>query len=333
MASSSGGIWTASKDIFQEHARYQRVIYKLLSHLWYRSEGSELLGRSLIAIAAQAYIVRDIGSVELASQAVLALPVYGHTRQIAQYYQAVCISLRGDFAQGRVLLDQIIEQDSKPQLRSRALLTKAGTYLESGQLEQAASYYDEARRLAIGSDPFPFVESLRGIAIIRSIHGDHERALTDLEFLYPVARLIATQEPRSYYELINSIAVELGEVGRIDEALKVSSIVTSSPIAPTYPECHETHAELESKRATKRRSVIIIHWEPEPVAQPRTAQCLKQNRTSFWLKLYRLCSRSTSYRAPPALYILPVFITPIPIDSICGPKKPRAPPASSFRAN
>jgi hypothetical protein len=49
-----------------------------------------------------------------------------------------------------------------------------------------------------------------------------------------------SSQPHVYYDYMNSFAVELCEVGRLEEAKNVSLIVLASPFAPAYPEWRET---------------------------------------------------------------------------------------------
>jgi hypothetical protein len=262
----------------------------------------------------------------------LGLPVSPRAKNIARYYKAFCIKRDGQFEAARERLDQLLEDELDPRLRSRALLTKAATYFDSGEVDQSLPFYVEASLVAYNCEVATLIESLRMVAVIKSAHGDHRNALADLESLLPIVFRISRHQPTPYCAVLNSLAVEFGEVGQVEQALQIVSTVAA--FSPLVPEIKETIAELEGKRATKNRSVIVIHRNSEVTAQPHTTQCLKQNRAiPFWLKLHRLCSRSASYRPPPALYVSHVFITPIPIDPIRGPKKPRAPPALSFRAN
>lgn len=62
------------------------------------------------------------------------------------------------------------------------------------------------------------------------------RAKKELEQLYPLARFAP---PNIYFDYINSLAVQFGEVGRLEEARNVSASVVAFPFAPHYPETIE----------------------------------------------------------------------------------------------
>jgi hypothetical protein len=97
-----------------------------------------------------------------------------------------------------------------------------------------------------------------GIAIYKSLEGFHQRALTDLENLYPLAHY---SQPVVFFDYLNSLAVELGEVGRKDEARNVSRIVLASPFAPAYPEWRQTAEDLRPAR----RSFVAFSSHPSNV--------------------------------------------------------------------
>jgi hypothetical protein len=81
-----------------------------------------------------------------------------------------------------------------------------------------------------------------GIAIYKSIEGFHKQSLSDLENLYSLARL---SSPVVYFDYLNSLAIELAEAARKDEARNVSRLVLASPFAYAYPEWQETAEELK----------------------------------------------------------------------------------------
>jgi hypothetical protein len=90
--------------------------------------------------------------------------------------------------------------------------------------------------------------ALRHLAVIRSVQGDHIGSLSDLERLHPVAQSIRSVFPSEYYEFLNSLAVELGELGRTEEANHAVDIALLSPFAPGYPHWQETKLELAAKQ-------------------------------------------------------------------------------------
>jgi hypothetical protein len=124
---------------------------------------------------------------------------------------------------------------------------------------RAAAYQDSY-------DPQTFLTSQRNIAVLKSIDGDHRGAFSDLEKLLPLARVVGRWQPYLFYEHLNSLAVELCEVARIEEARNVSRIVLASPFAHAYPEWRETSDEIELRGWRPSRSTVVV-TQIAPVTQ------------------------------------------------------------------
>jgi hypothetical protein len=105
----------------------------------------------------------------------------------------------------------------------------------------------------------PSLEALRGMAILKAREGFHGSSIKDLESCLPFARYA---DPLSYYDYLNSYAVELSEAGRKDEARNVSRIVLASPLAFAYPEWQETAQELKEPN---RAFISVPSIESDPV--------------------------------------------------------------------
>jgi hypothetical protein len=105
------------------------------------------------------------------------------------------------------------------------------------------------------------------IAIIRSTSGNHTDALAVLENVRPIALSIRSARPHIYLSYLNSLAVELGAVGRLEEAERASSIVLRSPLAAAYPEWHETKEELAMLRGLQASRSHIAFGQPLPIAE------------------------------------------------------------------
>jgi hypothetical protein len=126
---------------------------------------------------------------------------------------------------------------------------------------------------------------LRASAVVKAKEGYHKQALKDLETLLPLIRYADTV---GYYVYLNSYAVELAEVGRIEEAQNVCQIVLASPYVFAYPEYRETGAEIARRGYKSRSSVPIIQsfLEPEkiqnvlymPKPRPASDPPIKQRR-------------------------------------------------------
>lgn len=256
----------------------------------YTVEGFQVLGRQLAAIARHAYLSRQIDAVAQATQLMLALPISNRLKSFARYYQALCTWRQGDIDRARQLLEPVVEE-ATPQYRARALQLIGLTHQRRGELDAALPFYLSAGSIAASCDVLTLAESQKMIAVVRSIHGDHKQALAALENLFPLVRAIAKYYPATYYDFLNSLAVELGEVGRISEADAALTIALASRLAPAYPEWSETRQELEAKRASATPSVVAVNRTseviPTPQMQPQPCQKPKRAVVFCWLGIKR----------------------------------------------
>src|SRR5260370_41343396 len=94
--------------------------------------------------------------------------------------------------------------------------------------------------------------------VVRGMAGDHRGAVADLERMFPLARLASSRQPYAYYDYMNTLAVELGEIGRLEQARSASGISLESPFAPAYPEWFETFDEIRLKRRRGSRSIVSV---------------------------------------------------------------------------
>ncbi|HEX5731519.1 MAG TPA: tetratricopeptide repeat protein [Blastocatellia bacterium] len=269
ISSSINSDQTGQQASLKQPAYSQQLIRALLARHVYTIEGFQYLGRRLAAIARYALLSRQMDVVEQVSQIMLALPISDEFRNLGLYYRANSLSWQKDFNQARQLFESIVEK-AKPEYRARTLQCIGATYFDSGQPDAALPFYISAGKIAANCDLLTLAESQRMIAVVRSIHGDHKQALALLENLFPLVRAIGKYYPAAYYVFLNSFAVELGEVGHINEAKAVCSIVLASPFASAYPECAETRDELEAKRTSATPSVVAFNQVPEAKPAPKS---------------------------------------------------------------
>lgn len=290
---------------------YRQLIYASLAHSTRSIEGFELLGRQLTQIARHAFLARQIDAVEQATQLMLAFPISDQLEGIAKYYQSLCTKQRGDFDGARRLLESVVEEMT-PQYRARAFQIIGATYHESGNPDAALPFYLVAGKAGANCDLPTLAESQRMTAVVRGIHGDHKRALEDLDRLFPLIRVIGKSYPVLYYDFLNSLAVELGEVGRFAEAEAACAIAIASPFAAAYPEWSETRDEIAAKRKSASRSVVAIHRVPNV---GRTDEADRSHETDRTHKTDRateiehatnvaLARQAQSQRQPKRLYVL-----------------------------
>ena len=274
--SSRSGNSLALQDTSAQGSYYQRLACFLSYRCIYTIDNYESLGRQLADIAHHAYLIRQEDLVEQASQMMLALPISRELKRVAQYYQARRTMRKGNIDSARKLLEGVIAE-ATPRYRARALLTIGATYYERGEIDSTLPFYIAAGKAATDCDLLTLAESQQMIAVVRSLHGDHKQALDDLERLFPLIRYISKHYPTAYYNFLNSFAIELSEVGRIDEARRVCQITLASPFSAAYPNWLETRNELEAKRTSATPSIVAVSaaLEPAPSRQVQKSRDFK----------------------------------------------------------
>lgn len=237
--------FTALESVPSLRGHYRLLIQALSNCHINRIESIEYTGRLLASLARKAQLARRIDVVRQATQLMLAMPLSEQLKGVAIFYQGIC--KQGDFESDRRLFERAAEK-ATPRYRARALECIGATLYHRGNIDEALPFYLAAGKASIDSDPLTLAESQKMIAVIRSIYGDHKHALNDLENLFPLVRVVSRHYPALYYDYLNSLAVEFGEVGRIAEAESAISVALLSPFALVYPEWSETREEIEQKR-------------------------------------------------------------------------------------
>jgi tetratricopeptide (TPR) repeat protein len=199
------------------------------------------------------------------------LPISDQLRSVARYYQALCRWRRGEIDSPRQFEHAV--EEAPPQYRARALQAVGSAYYECGEVDAALPFYFEAGRAATSCDLVTLAYSQWMTAEVRGIHGDHQQAVEDLERLFPLVRAVGKYFPVLYYDFLNSLAVELGEVGRIAEAEGACAIALASPFAAVHPNWIETRDEIAAKRVSATPSIVAVNHAPEaapsPLAEPK----------------------------------------------------------------
>jgi tetratricopeptide (TPR) repeat protein len=248
-----------------------------------RKETVSRLAQHLAETAHHAYDLRQLDTVWDASLMLLALPVSEQLKQVGTYYQAKYLWYKGQINEACAMLAQVADK-APLRYRARAVQLLAMTHHAQSDFDSALSLYREAGNIAASNewcDPLTTITASQNIAVLKSMNGDHRAALAGLEKLFPLVRAIP--EPYKYYHYLNSLAVELGEVGRIEEAQNISNIVLASPYAFAYPEWRETEQDLALRGYRSRSSVRVtriipknLFYMPEP--SPVTGPPIKSGR-------------------------------------------------------
>lgn len=225
-----------------------------------RRQSLNHIAERLIAIADIAYPLRQMETVEQASDILLGLPLPREYKSIASYYKAFCIKRRGQSDEARTIFERVVDEVPFG-YKARTILGLGGVAFDRGDFKSAMPLYIEGGRMALRArefDPLAIFSAQWAIAILKGIDGNHKGALADLEGMFPLARAANSSYPTLYYNLLNSFAVELLESGRIAEAQNVSRIVLASPYAGAYPEYRDTNTEIEMKGRCASRSIVFI---------------------------------------------------------------------------
>ncbi|HEY9233260.1 MAG TPA: hypothetical protein VIS78_14000 [Blastocatellia bacterium] len=209
----------------------------------------QLAGR-LIKLAEHAHACRQFDRVRDCGQILANLPIKD-VQAIGHYFLAVATHRKaaGDRHAARRLLERAV--DAAPDAyKIKATLSLGALAFHSRDFDAALYYYRETVSAGLSAAS---LHAIKAISVIKAIDGDHRRAVSDLESILPVVRYTP---PHICMDILNSYAVELGEVGRVDEARNVMRVVLASPLAFAYPEWRETAAELQPGG----RSSVVIEW-------------------------------------------------------------------------
>ena len=129
----------------------------------------------------------------------------------------------------------------------KAMLALGSIAIRRKDFDSAMCYFQETARGDLNAS----LQAIRGIGVLKSFAGDHRHAIRDLESILPAMKYAP---PHIYFDLLNSYAVELGEVGRKDEARSIMRFVLASPFIQAYPEWRETAEDLRPSR----RSMVTV---------------------------------------------------------------------------
>ena len=250
-----------SKTAISYGGFYQELISQLAKGV-YSNQVLHDLGEMLVVVAEHAYGFRQIDAIERVSQILMNSPVPRQYKAVGRYYRALYIQRfgLGDVERAVGLLERVAET-APPRYRVRAMISLAANSRCQRDNQSALSLYSEAARFASCSniyDAYAAIHTQKMAAVIGSEDGNHRDALALLESLFPLANAVRSSQPHAYYDYMNSLAVELCEVGRLEEAKNVSQIVLASPFISAYPEWRETREEIELRGWRAPRSEVAF---------------------------------------------------------------------------
>ena len=240
-------------------ALYQQVVVRLILEA-HSSRQVIDLGDKLVELAEQAYSLRQLNQLVDLSQALLALPLPHQYASAGRYFRGLELIRRGDLEMARTVLEGVAAEPSHG-YTARAIQSLGVTFHARGDFESALKLYTEAGLRAAErpcADRLTELVTQRNIAVLKSGHGDNRGALADLERMAPFARAVGSVHPQAYYDYLNSLAVEFGTLGRLEEATRASRIALSSPFAHAYPEWRQTFEEITYKQERASHSAVAV---------------------------------------------------------------------------
>jgi tetratricopeptide (TPR) repeat protein len=210
---------------------------RFYQHLFTGVASYEALGNRIIRRIRNAHAFRDLQQVCQLAEILQNFPIKEY-QLIGGYYIVWCKCRQREY--DIEALERIIDQSDT--YKAKALLSRAAFEGYKGDTTAELSFYNEALRA------FPAISEridiLRAIAVVKSKEGFHKSAIRDLESLIPIIR---HADALVYFDYLNSLAVELGEAGRMTEARNISRIVINSPFAFAYPEWQGTANDLRGE--------------------------------------------------------------------------------------
>ena len=235
-------------SMFMQQSRFSlRSWGELYQHLFNGISSFEELGNRLIQKAECAKALRRTEVLEEIVSMLASFPVREY-QLIGQYYKGLSEYLKGGKPQQ--IFETVLEKSSS--YKAKALIGLAALEAQKGNYESELQLFTQASKFA--NSPSLYAEIHRSISVVRAKEGFHKQALGELESMFPYIR---HADLYAYCQYLNSYAVELGEVGRIEEAQNVCNIVLASPFINAYPEWRETGAGI-ALRGYKSRSVVLV---------------------------------------------------------------------------
>jgi len=222
------------------------------------------LGRHLSAIAQREYNLRQFDKLKITSALLIGVDSLREFYLAGRYYQALVLYKSGAKDEAQAIIQQIINLPRNP-YTAKSLSTLGAFSFYRGDLQTALQYWREALRCVKSSnDPLIALEAKRGLAILKSLDGNHKEAMSDIYPLVIEAQSLSVDHPLLPHACLNSLAVELCELGRLEEAQYFNQITLSSPFASAYPEWRDTYYEIILKQNRLARSVVVLtRWREE----------------------------------------------------------------------
>lgn len=255
------------------HAGLYQGIHRTLIRTFHTNRALTDIGTSLSGVADHAHILRRFDIVGYVGQVLSSLPFSPRLEGIGHYYLGLGLNrgTHGDTVSACPLFERAADNASL-RYRARAMHALGTNALAAGDHKTATSFYREVIGIVARDpafDPVTLYFTSRISAVIGGMEGDHRGAVANLEKMFSLARMASSVQPYAYYDYMNTLAVELAEVGRLEQARRASEMALASPFAPAYPEWQETFDEITLKqRRASRSTVAVSGFIIEPAERP-----------------------------------------------------------------
>jgi tetratricopeptide (TPR) repeat protein len=213
------------------------------------------LGARLTRLAEHAHAFRQFDKLKEMGLMLSNNPIKDY-QAVGNYFLAVATSRKGQGDQDEARRRFQLAVDSAPDAyKAKASSSLGALSFHRREFDAALHYYREA--IKIGKLSATSLHAVKAISVLKALQGDHAQALKDLEDILP---LVKYTPAHVHFDILNSYAVELAEVGRGAEARNIARAVTASPLAVAYPEWRETAEELK----VANRSSVAMNPLPAP---------------------------------------------------------------------
>lgn len=173
----------------------------------------------------------------------------------ASYFEALVRAFASEDTRRRGKVElQALALYADPEIRARSLLSLGALAFNEQDYGASRKLYHEAASIAAGGNTLILARALKYKATVAAVSGYHSEALRALESIGKMAIHLARIDSLFYFDWLNSYSLELGEVGRFDEALGAARIVAASPASRIMPSWGQSYGEIEVRRAIGRHS-------------------------------------------------------------------------------
>lgn len=214
--------------------------------------------QSLIEQGEKAHALNDTPTLLRVGASLCERSLRGDLYETGLYYTGLALKRANATDRARRVFERLSEAEGKLN-QARAAVALGTIEVENGNLSSALHLFDYS--IQASGEPTILYHANHNKAVIFGIDGDSERALTQLEAALNLSQYVARP---FVLNTLQNIAVELNELGKVDEASRVIQTVTRSPFVSAYPEWTDTANEIAMKQAEKRlrasRITVSERW-------------------------------------------------------------------------